>query len=565
MWNALRVAAGGATGAQRAAVGNHDLVRHVLAQLFGIIAEWMVVLGVLVYAYDRSGATATGLASLALLVPYVVVGPFAGALATRHPPQRVRVLGFVVQVLGYGVAALSAARDQPLAVVVLAAAVAVAAATSMRPTAAMVLPGLVRSSRELTVGNLWGGYCENLGALGGPVLATALLAIGGPSAVLLGCAALASTSLAVLHVPRPIDPPAAVDSEGHSGVRHLATATLRELRGRSGALTVLVVAGAQFVVVGALDIVIVVVAEDQFGLGEGGPGWLQAAFGTGSLASGLLAVRLSHNRRQARAVGCAIAAAALVALILAGILAPVAAFVLLPILGLAQGLADVLSDVLLHRSVPPERLAGVYALLETASGVGLILGSLIAQVAIAVSGPRLALASVAMFLVIVLAAAVPGLRTADAAADVPVVAMSLLRRVPLFAPLPATALEDVARSATEHTIERGTALTTEGAPGDQFFVVADGAFEATVAGQPVASFRRGGSFGEIALLADVARTATVTATDRSSVLAIERRPFLIAVTGHDSSRQAAWGVMRARGGAGLPIAGPHEFAEADEP
>ena len=50
--------------------------------------------------------------------------------------------------------------------------------------------------------------------------------------------------------------------------------------------------------------------------------------------------------------------------------------------------------------------------------------------------------------------------------------------------------------------------------------------------------------GEIALLADVARTATVTAVGDVEVLEIERAPFLTAVTGHDASRQAAWGVAR---------------------
>lgn len=536
----------------------------MVAHLFGVIAEWTVVLGVLVYAFDAGGATATGLASISLLLPYLIVGPVSGALATRYPPQRIRVLGFGLQALGYAVAALAAASGLALPLVLLPAAIAVAGVTTLRPTAAMVLPGLVRSSRELTVGNLWGGYCENLGALGGPLLATAFLTFGGPASALAGCAALATASLIVVHVPRPIDPPAASDRAWVS-VFQLAVATLGELRRRRGALTLLSIAGVQFLVVGALDILVVVIAQDEFDLGPGAPGWFLAAFGIGSLLSTVVATRVAGRRHQARAIGTAVVSIAVLSLILAGVLAPITVVVILPLIGMSQGLADVLSDVLLHRSVPPDRLAGVYALLEFSSGAGLIAGSLIAQVAIAASGPRLALVGIGVFLLAVVAVSIGGLRAADTTANVPVVEMSLLRRVPLFAPLPETALEDVARSAVEVDVLAATPLIVAGESGDRFFVVADGSFEVAIDGQPIATVERGGSFGEIALLADVARTASVTAREPSRVLAIERRPFLVAVTGHDSSRQAAWGVMHALRGDDLPIAGPDDFAEGGEP
>jgi MFS family permease len=290
-----------------------------------------------------------------------------------------------------------------------------------------------------------------------------------------------------------------------------------------------------------------------------------AAFGIGSLLSTVVAARVAGRRYQARAIGTAVASIAVLSLILAGVLTPIAVVVILPLIGMSQGLADVLSDVLLHRSVPPDRLAGVYALLEFSSGAGLIVGSLIAQVAIAASGPRLALVGIGVFLLAVVAVSIGGLRAADTTANVPVVEMSLLRRVPLFAPLPETALEDVARSAVEVDVLAATPLIVAGESGDRFFVVADGSFAVTIDGQQVATVERGGSFGEIALLADVARTASVTAREPSSVLAIERRPFLVAVTGHDSSRQAAWGVMRALRGDDLPIAGPDDFADGGEP
>jgi hypothetical protein len=136
------------------------------------------------------------------------------------------------------------------------------------------------------------------------------------------------------------------------------------------------------------------------------------------------------------------------------------------------------------------------------------------------------------------------LRSADDGADVPVVAMSLLHRLPVFAPLPTLALEAVARSAIELPVAAGEVVIHQGDSGDRFYAVADGAFDVVMSAVLMRTVRRGEGFGEVALLADVPRTATVTATQPGHLLAIERGPFLIAVTGHDSSRQAAWGVVR---------------------
>ena len=123
--------------------------------------------------------------------------------------------------------------------------------------------------------------------------------------------------------------------------------------------------------------------------------------------------------------------------------------------------------------------------------------------------------------------------------------MSLFRRDPVFSPLPAAVLETVARMADEIVVEPGEIVIRQGEPGDRYYIVADGTLEIAREGQIKHVAERGSGFGEVALLADVPRTATVTATRKSTLLAIDRVPFLLAVTGHDSSRQAAWGVVHA--------------------
>jgi CRP-like cAMP-binding protein len=145
---------------------------------------------------------------------------------------------------------------------------------------------------------------------------------------------------------------------------------------------------------------------------------------------------------------------------------------------------------------------------------------------------------------VLLAFTLRGLRVADSGADVPVVEMSLLRRLPMFAPLPALGLEAVARAASTIAVESGQVIIKQGDAGDTFYAVLEGAFDVEMSGTRIRTAERLGFFGEVALLADVPRTATVTAISHGKLLAIDRVSFLVAVTGTDSSIQAAWGVVR---------------------
>jgi hypothetical protein len=223
------------------------------------------------------------------------------------------------------------------------------------------------------------------------------------------------------------------------------------------------------------------------------------------------------------------------------------ALLLMPIVGFGGALLNLTSRMLLQRATQPEATAGIFAALELLIGVGMVLGSLITQLLIAVGGVDTALIGLGVVFVMLLLLTMRSLRSADAAADIPLVAISLLRRIPAFNPLPPLALETVARAATEVSVSTGEVVMTEGEEGDLFYAVADGAFDIVANGAYVATAERGAGFGEVALLANVPRTATITASRAGSLLAIHRVPFLIAVTGSDSSRQAAWGVIRTMG------------------
>ena len=103
--------------------------------------------------------------------------------------------------------------------------------------------------------------------------------------------------------------------------------------------------------------------------------------------------------------------------------------------------------------------------------------------------------------------------------------VELLKKVPLFADCSKAELRELARSADELDLREGTVLTREGRPGREFFVLIDGTVEVTKDGKKVAELKGGDWLGEISLLTEKPRTATVTASSPVDVLVITDRRF----------------------------------------
>jgi Cyclic nucleotide-binding domain len=175
--------------------------------------------------------------------------------------------------------------------------------------------------------------------------------------------------------------------------------------------------------------------------------------------------------------------------------------------------------------------------------LGLVLGALLVQLALAIGGIRVALVAPAAAAAVVVGILWRRLGRIDDAAVVPQVQISLLRAIPIFSPLPAPALEGIARELEPVDVPAGATVFSEGDRGDRYYAVASGWLEIRRAGVLLHTAGRGEGFGEIALIRDLPRRATVTARTDALLYAIGKEPFIETVTGHLPSARAAGRVI----------------------
>jgi MFS family permease len=216
------------------------------------------------------------------------------------------------------------------------------------------------------------------------------------------------------------------------------------------------------------------------------------------------------------------------------------------IAGVSRSLLEVTGQTLLQRITPTRLLARVFAFKEGLAMAAWALGSAAIPLLVVLSGTTGAILFTGAIVPFVVLLRLPNLLAVDAAARVPAVTIALLHALPLFRLLPVPALEGVASEATELAVAPRTVIVREGERGGSYFAVADGAFEVATDGRVVSRLERGEGFGEIALLHDGVRTATVTALTSGRLIAIEREPFLVAVTGHGETTRVAEEIARER-------------------
>jgi MFS family permease len=526
----------------RAVFQNPNLRRLQLAWAGSIIGHWAYGIALAVYAYEQGGATAVGVVGLVRMLPAAIAAPFMATLADRYPREWIMLASDVTRLFAMAAAGAVALSDGPAAAVYALGSLEAIMRTAFQPAQSAITPTLARTPQELTASNVTSSTIESVGVFLGPALGGLLLAATSPGVVFAATAVTYLWSaLLVVRIRAERPEPTAVQE-------HLARQALDgfKLIAVDGKLRLLIgLFAAQTLVAGALNVLIVVTALDLLDLGDAGVGYLNSAIGIGGLLGALAAAALVGRRNLASPFGIGIVLWGVPIALIGLWPEPLPALLLLGLLGVGNTVVDVAGLTLLQRAVPDEILARVFGVLESLAVATIGLGAITAPLLVSAFGARTAMVITGALLPVVAALFWRRLTQIDQGSH-PAEALDLLRSLPLFRPLPPATAEQLAASLVPVRVLAGEDVFRQGESGDRFYLVDRGEVLVSVDAQPVNRLGRGGYFGEIALLRDLPRTATVTAETDTSLLALERDEFIAAVAGHAPSAEVANAVIASR-------------------
>jgi len=538
-------------GALARVFANPGLRRLELAFLGSTMGHWTYVVGLSVYAFEQGGTTAVGVITVLRLLPAALASPFLATLADRYRRERVMMATDVVRAALMLVATVVIATDGPAVVVYAVVVLTNVVGVAFRPAQAALLPGLARSPAELSAANVAASTLEAISTFAGPAIGGIVLAFWSVPAVF-GLNAvwffLSAALLVGLRAPAPAPAPGT-----EQGGRPSFLADLREGLGSvvsdRNVSTVTALYTAQALIAGALNVLVVLVALELLDAGNSGVGYLSAALGIGGFVGGFVALVLATRSRLAGDFGIGVVLFGLPFLLIGLAVSYPVALIGFMVVGVGNSIADIAALTLFQRIVPDHTLGRLLGVLEGLLLGAIGIGGLLAPLLISLIGAEATLITAGVLLPAATLLAARRLAAIDRASPAPARA-TLLRRVPLLTALPEHVVEFLSTSSELVSAKAGETIFREGDLGDRFYVIERG--EVEILGR---TFGEGEGFGEIALLRDVPRTATVTAVSDVSLIALERDVFITAVTGHGPAHATAEELVAERLGSFTPLLG----------
>ena len=541
---------------------NRSLRRLNLALVGSVIGDWAFSVAISVYAYNNGGATALGIISVVRYLVMAVLAPLLATLADRFDRRLVMFGADAVRVVLVFASAAIVEFDGPELPVYALSVLTGIAVMVFRPAQAAILPSLAQDPSELTAANVVSSTINSIGFFVGPAVGGLLLAVADIGAVFaFNALTFVWSAIMVLGV-RPVtrsadgtetsDTPETPDGNAEESGSSAAAGGMfagvgdgyRVILGNRHLRLIVALYVAQTVVAGCSAVYEVAIALDLLGLEDSGVGVLNAALGVGGLIGGAVALVLSQRGRLSRDFGIGVVLWAAPLLLIVAVPSLPSALLAMMLIGLGNSLVDVNAETIVQRLVPDEVLGRVFGALDSAAIGGMALGAGIMPLLIVTVGLSTGLLIVAVSVTALVLVSVRGLQRVDRIALAPD-GLETLRAVPMLSVLPDHAIERLARMSVRMTLPAGHMVFEQGDEGDRFYVIESGEVEVSKVGEPVARLGAMGSFGEIALLRDVPRTASVLTLTEVVVRAIDRRHFLAAVTGHaDASEQAELVVVR---------------------
>lgn len=521
---------------------NRDVRRLQLAFVGSEIGSWAYAMAIMVWAYGEGGAALVGTWAGVRALLSAFGAPIGGVIADRWS-RRAYMLA-VDAICGVLVlfTAAAIAFDLGLWAVLVPATLSSIVGTTFRPAQAGLLPRLVDNPKQLTSANATAEIIDSTAQWVGPAIAGILLGIFGivPVVLLQAVGFLWSLFLVsrvqsdrkVRASSKDRDPGEDADAkesfltEAAGGFR--AILQDRDMSALTGLLAV------NGVLAGVLMVLVVLVAADLIG-DPNAVGMLSAVLGVATFVGGFVILSLAGRARLGRLMVIGVLGWCIPLIILG--LAPSLVIVILAfiVIGLCDPLINVGFGTIPPRLVPDRLLSRVFAAIESMFIGAAALGAFITPVLVSWLGlERTVLVLGVAGVVVTLACSVriPHLdkRLAEPRG------LDLLARSPLFEPLSPVVREQIAHKLEPVTAGAGEVILAKGGVSDLLYLIESGEVEVTDDGLVLATLGPNDVIGEIGLIRDVPRTATVTALSEVSLLALSRDDFLGLVAGNDAVR-----------------------------
>src|SRR5215475_1548797 len=525
------------------------------------IGDWLYNAALLGYVYNATRSAAwVGAATICRLLPYVLLSPFAGAVADRYRRRTVLLAGDALRMLVMAALAVTVARAGPVTLVIALTVLTSAAGCAERPAAMALLPRLVGETR-LGPANALLHTVQDLGVLIGPAIGAILLAVAPAWVAFAANGATFAVSALLISTMRPDATPA---SGRASGVAQLAGG-MRTVRTTTFALWLIVVVAMVEFTYGAQTVQLVVYAKQSLGLGSGGYGVLLTAVGAGGLVSAAVNGRLATSRRVSLIVIATGSLACATELAYAGIHVLTIALVVTVIGNIGLVSCEVVGETALARIAPREALGRVIGIFDAVTVAAMVAGAVLAPVLVAVTSLRaslLILGGAALAITLLCRLGLRGLDALNAQrADALASRVKVLAGLPVTVGVPQIVLEQLASAAQFCALPPGVDVVVQGAPAHAFYAIVDGRVVVHRDGKAVVHLGAGDSFGELGLLDHAPRNATVTTEMDTTLLRVEGRVLLDGLEAAPSLRPAL-DLSSTAPGVQIP---PGETAVVDDP
>jgi CRP-like cAMP-binding protein len=497
------------------------------------LAQYTSGMAIWLYVFARGGAEAISLLVITGSGTVVLLAAPMSSLADRYGRGRIAAIGALLRALALLAIGSSIAADWPVWTTLALAGVEGAVYSVGAPALRALAPTLVRSPSELSSANLLISLGLAFAIFLGPLVGgLAYQWTGAAPVVFVVAMVFALSYLRLARFQRGAPSVDAPQPETPAQRGRIAEALVGLRTAASDGrirLTLLVFCGYSFAV-GIVDVVLIVIAHDVLHQSSGGAGALYSAFGVGGLVAGVGIGQLMRAR-LARVFGRAVVLWAVPLGAMALVAQPAIALACSVAAGIAGTVAQAAGDTVLQRATPDRLMSRVLGAYEVVTGIAYMVGALVPAILIATLGARAVLALGVAPAPLVVICCWDRLRRLDRDLDVDHERLTLVARVPWLRTASLAEQDRVAALLEQESVPAGEVIVYQGEIGDRFYILRAGAARVLVDRREVSRLRSGDWFGEVALLSDIPRTATVQVTEHTALLSLSGEDFHRALAG----------------------------------